>query len=70
LFLFSLTSSWQPTANGQVVFTVQAGVPSTLFYQCEVHSAMTGRITLNAGSGAAATAAMSLVLVLLAALLL
>lgn len=54
------------TNNGVLTFVVPTGVPSQLFYQCEVHLTMTGRIALNG----AAVASLSLALVLLAALML
>jgi len=34
------------TENGIITWTVDAGTPSTLYYQCEVHSAMGGTINV------------------------
>jgi hypothetical protein len=38
------------TTAGTVTFTVPADAPSTLFYQCAVHSAMTGTIQVAAAT--------------------
>ncbi len=42
---FSLTvATKKGIANGVITFTVPNNVPNTLFYQCEIHSAMTGAV--------------------------
>jgi plastocyanin len=33
-------------SKGEITFTVPADAPSTLFYNCEFHVAMTGTITI------------------------
>ena len=35
------------TANGALTFTVDAGAPSTLFYNCEFHSSLSGIINIT-----------------------
>ena len=47
-----------------MTFVVPAGVPRNLYYQCEVHSSMSGRMTFN-GAAAAAVSALLLLLALL-----
>jgi len=37
------------TANGQVAFTVPSNAPSTLYYICQLHSAMTGVLSISDG---------------------
>jgi hypothetical protein len=35
------------TESGSLTFVVPAGAPSTLFYDCQFHSAMTGQIDIS-----------------------
>lgn len=42
---FSTGITGNGQATGTLVFTVPAGAPSTLFYNCEFHGGMTGTIT-------------------------
>jgi hypothetical protein len=53
------------TEGGTLTFTVPADAPATLYYQCGVHSAMTGLIQVTSASvpalGAGAAAALALI---------
>jgi hypothetical protein len=53
------------TTSGTVTFSVPAGAPATLFYQCAVHAPMTGPINI-AAPGAPATGPLALALLALA----
>jgi hypothetical protein len=48
------------TTSGTVTFTVPTDAPSTLFYQCAVHSPMTGAIAISNHAPAAGTPAVGL----------
>jgi plastocyanin len=52
---WTLGVTGQPTASGTVTFVIPASAPAQLFYQCEIHAAMTGSITISGGSTPAAS---------------
>ena len=58
------------TASGMITFVVPTGSsPAQLFFQCGVHTAMTGTINLTAPAAVAATGSLALIVLAAATLL-